>query len=290
MADLEFKVFGEVCELGEGPLWHPTRERLFWFDIPAGRLFASNAEGEQQRSWHLGEAASAAGWIDLDTLLVATASGLQKFDLLLGSWETLVKLEEDNAVTRSNDGRTAPDGSFWIGTTGRNLEKDAGAYYRYHQGKLKQIIQGVTVPNATCFSPDGKWAYLSDTLVRLIWRWRLDESGVPMGEKEIFIDLRAEQANPDGAVVDAEGFLWNAHWGGWKIVRYDPDGNKEREIAVPVSQPTCPAFGGHDLNRLYITSARQGLSEMELAKQPHAGKVLALDIDIAGQAEFPVKV
>ncbi len=284
----KFKTIGNPCTLGEGPLWHPLRQRLYWFDIPAGRLHSSNAEGGQPRSWLFGEPASAAGWIDKNTLLVATASGLQKFDINSGTWETIQPLEADNDVTRSNDGRTAPDGSFWIGTMGKKMEPDAGAYYRYSRGLLEKLIHSVSIPNSTCFSPDRKWAYLSDTMQRIIWRWRLDETGAPIGDKQIHIDLRKKKANPDGSVCDAEGFLWNAQWGGWKIVRYDPDGREERIVELPVQQPTCPAFGGPDLNRLFITSAREGLSDGELAKQPEAGKVLILELNVAGMPEFQV--
>ncbi len=286
----DFKIIGETCTLGEGPLWHPLRQRLFWFDIPAGKLISTNAEGGQARSWLFGEPASAAGWIDRDTLIVATASGLQKFDIKQGGWETLVEMEEDNSVTRSNDGRTAPDGSFWIGTMGYNLEPGAGSYYRYSKGVLTRILPSVTIPNSTCFSADGKIAYVSDTAKRVIWRWQLDETGAPLGEREVHIDLRESKAIPDGSVIDHEGFLWNAQWGGWRVVRYDPHGKEERVISLPVQQPTCPAFGGPDLKRLYVTSARDGLSESQLAKQPHAGRIIAIDLDIAGLAEFQVKL
>jgi sugar lactone lactonase YvrE len=290
MAGAGYKIIGEICTLGEGPLWHPLRQRLFWFDIPAGKLISTNAEGGQHREWLFGEPASAAGWVDKDTLLVATASGLQKFDIKLGSWETLVSLEKDNPVTRSNDGRTAPDGSFWIGTMGRNLEHNAGAYYRYHKGRLERIVSPVSIPNSTCFSPDGKIAYLADTARRLIWRWQLGESGAPIGAKEVHIDLRQSKAIPDGSVVDSEGYLWNAQWGGWRIVRYDPNGREDRVISLPVQQPTCPAFGGPDLTRLYITSAREGLSDEQLAKQPDAGRTIAIDLEIAGLPEYQAQL
>lgn len=286
----EFEFIGEVCTLGEGPLWHPLRKRLYWFDIPAGKLMSTNAEGDQPRSWNFGEPASAAGWIDVDTMLIATASGLQKFDINLGNWETVCPLEADNKITRSNDGRTAPDGSFWIGTMGYNLERGAGTYYRYSKSKLIRLTHPVTVPNSTCFSPDRKWAYISDTVEQIIWRWLLDGAGNPIDEKQIHIDFRNTDIKPDGSICDAEGFLWNAQWDGWKIARYDPDGKQERVIDLPVQRPTCPAFGGTDFKRLYITSASEGLSEEALEAQPHAGKVIAIDLDIAGIPEFQVKL
>ena len=282
--------FGPSCELGEGPLWHPVRERLFWFDIPQGLLFSCDAAGAHRRQWAFGEPASAAGWIDRDHLLVATASGLQLLDLQTSRWETVADLEADNPVTRSNDGRTGPDGSFWIGTMGRGLENRAGAYYRFTKGNISRLLGDISIPNATCFSPDGSLAYLADTEQQIIWRWPLDDDGAPFGEKEVHIDLRADNLNPDGAVCDVEGYLWNAQWGASRLARYRPDGTLDRTINLPVSQPTCPAFGGAGLTTLYITSAREGLSAEQLEQQPDAGRVLAFTVGVAGFAEKSVRL
>ena len=251
------RTVGPACTLGEGPLWHPLRGQLFWFDIPIGRLYACDADGGKLQRWNFGEPASAAGWVDVDTLLVATASGLKKFDIETGQQQSIVGIEADNPITRSNDGRIGPDGSFWIGTMGLQAEPRVGAYYRYADGKLTKLIDEVSIPNATCFSPDGRIAYLADTRRQIIWRWNLDEKGAPKGEREIHINLRDENLNPDGAVCDAEGFLWNAQWGASRVARYDPDGSLERIIELPISQPTCPAFGGKDQkNTLYHVSKR----------------------------------
>lgn len=283
MTDL--KPFGPTCILGEGPLWHPLRERLYWFDIIKGELYSSNKFGGQIRNWNFGEPASACGWLDKQSLIVATASGLQKFDVESGQWETLFDLETDNPATRSNDGRVGPDGSFWIGTMGRSLEPAAGAYYRLKNGRISQLVNQVSIPNATCFSPDGNIAYLADTRKQVIWRWALGENGNPQGEKEVHINLRDEDINPDGAVCDAEGFLWNAQWGASRLARYAPDGSLDKTIELPVSQPTCPAFGGDDLTTLYITSASENLSDAELERQPDAGRCFMLEVDVPGLPE-----
>lgn len=279
------RVFGPQSTLGEGPLWHPLREELLWFDIPKGVLYAATADGDMRGEWSFGEAASACGWVDETRLIVATASGLRSFDLASGEGVELVSMEADNPVTRSNDGRIGPDGSFWIGTMGNRLERRAGAYYRYAKGTLTQLFDEVTVPNATCFSPDGSLAYLADTARQLIWRWALDENGAPKGDKEVHINLREEGLNPDGAVCDAEGYLWSAQWGASRMARYDPKGALDRVIELPVSQPTCPAFGGPDLKTLFITSARENLSGEALEAQPDAGRIIAIDVDVAGILE-----
>ena len=257
----KFRTIGPACELGEGPLWHPLRGQLFWFDIPAGKFFGCNASGGDICSWSFGEPASAAGWIDEKTLVIATASGLQRFDIATGARDLLAEMESDNPVTRANDGRTGPDGSFWIGTMGRNLEPHAGAYYRFKQRQAVEDYRVHVDPERHLFCPgrqDG--IRIADTTEQLIWRWPLDASGNPLGERIVHIDLRPDNVNPDGAVCDVEGYLWNAQYGSSRIVRYAPDGSEDTVIALPVSRPTCPAFGGKDLRTLYVTSASENLS------------------------------
>ena len=289
MPDLDVTPIGPACTLGEGPLWHPERGTLFWFDIPHGQLFEAAADGTMLATRAFSEPASAAGWIDRDTLLVATASGLTRLDLETDERTVVTEMEADDPVTRSNDGRVGPDGAFWIGTMGRALEPRAGSYYRYAKGRLHTLFEEVSVPNATCFSPDGAWAYLADTRRQLIWRWRL-ESGAPVGEREVHIDLKGTDANPDGAVCDAEGCLWNAHWGTGRLVRYDPAGREMDRIALPVSQPTCPAFGGPDLRTLFVTSAAEGLGGAKNPAEPLAGRTLAFPAPVTGLPENRVLI
>ena len=283
----DIRGFGPRCTLGEGPLWHPERDRFYWFDIVAGTLYGADQHGNHQRSWSFGEPASAAGWVDRDTLLVATASGLQRFDIDAGTWTPVIGIEEDNPVTRSNDGRIAPDGSFWIGTMGRELERDAGAQYRYKAGELSTLKTPMSVPNATCFSPDGRTAYFADTARMTIWRWALDAAGDPVGDYEVHIDMKAERLRPDGAVCDAEGYLWNAQFGAGRVARYAPDGRFDRAIDLPASQTTCPAFGGDGLATLYVTSAAQGL---EPGAEPLAGHTFMLEVGVCGIAEHQVRL
>ena len=279
------RFIGPECALGEGPLWHPLRNQLFWFDIPAGRLHVSDAMGGQRQHWDFGEPASAAGWIDEDRLIVATASALNVFDISTGQWSVLCPMESDNPLTRSNDGRIAPDGSFWIGTMALDAAKKAGAYYRYKAGGLDLLLGEISIPNATCFSPDKKTAYLANGGQQTIWRWALDEAGNPIGERQVHVSLKGGSIYPDGAVCDAEGYLWNAQWAGSRLARYAPDGSLDKIIDLPVSQPTCPAFGGEDLKLMFITSAREGLSAESLKQQPDAGKVIVIDMDVAGLPE-----
>ncbi len=274
------------CGLGEGPLWHPLRGELFWFDITGKKLYRRN--GEQLQQWHFAEHVSAAGWVDRDTLLIASETALLRFDLVSGEQSIVVALEADNPVTRSNDGRADPWGGFWIGTMGKQAEPGAGAIYRYYRGELRRLVDAVSISNAICFAPDRSSAYYTDTVAQIIWRQPLEPAhGWPVGEREPLIDLRSEDLNPDGAVCDAGGNLWVAQWGAARLAQYSPRGDFVQAIMAPTGHVTCPAFGGVDLTRLFATSARQGLSESQLASQP-AGQTLFIDTGTKGQPEHSV--
>jgi len=273
-----------ICALGEGPLWHPERQQLFWFDILGRKLLTRDADGP--REWDFNEHVSAAGWIDATSLLVASASALVRFDIDTGRHEVVVPLEADNPVTRSNDGRADPYGGFWIGTMGKQTEPNAGAIYRFFEGDLVEIYRDVTISNAICFSPDGRTLYFTDTPTRRILRQRLDRSGWPVGGPELFLDLAANGLNPDGAVVDSEGCLWNAQWGAARVARYGPDGALMSTFEFPAPHVTCPAFGGPGLTTLYATTATFGLENPQDAD----GITYSIETGISGQPEHRVKV
>jgi sugar lactone lactonase YvrE len=266
------------CELGEGPLWHPTRKQLFWFDILGMRLHTI-ADGTAHH-WQFEEHVSAAGWLDQDHLLVASETKLFRFNLTNGQSDLICPLEAENGITRSNDGRADPWGGFWIGTMGKNAEPGAGAIYRYHRGKVVVMVPDVTISNAICFAPDRSCAYYADTVTQKIMKLALaPEDGMPAGDASVFVDLAAENLNPDGAVVDAQGFLWNAQWGASRIARYDPSGAFVDAITFPARQISCPAFGGPDLTTLVATSAAVGL------EGPEEGKTFQVKTPCTGQAE-----
>jgi len=199
--------------------------------------------------------------VDRETLLVASASALFKFDISTGWREDIVPLEARNPVTRSNDGRADPWGGFWIGTMGIALEERAGAIYRYFRGEVVKLYDDITVSNAICFAPDRSCAYWTDTPEAKIMRQPLDpDYGWPEGPATPLIDLTAEGLRPDGAVVDAEGNIWNAQWGASRVAVYAPDGRFLDAFDVGGEQSSCPAFGGDTLSDLYVTTAAEGLS------------------------------
>ena len=276
-----------VCELGEGPLWHPERATLFWFDILGKRLLSR--AGDTTAEWRFDRHVSAAGWVDRDRLLVASETGLDLFDLSDGTETPVCVLERDDAHTRSNDGRADPFGGFWIGTMGKGAEPGAGAIYRWYRGELRRLYGSITIPNAMCFTSDGRFGHFADTTERKVWRVALDPNhGWPLGAPEVYLDLGPVGRNPDGAVIDSTGMFWCAEWGSGAVRGYDPAGALRQEIPLPVPQPSCPAFGGAALDRLHITSATQDLTQQALVEAPLSGQVFQVAMPEPGQREHPV--
>ena len=266
------------CALGEGALWHPERQQFFWFDILGMRLHSD------EQIWQFDEHVSAAGWVDRDRLLIASETQLFTFDLTSGDQKIIAPLEAENTKTRSNDGRADPYGGFWIGTMGKEAERHAGAIYRYYRGELREIYAEVTIPNAICFSPDGQWGYYTDTPTGKLMLTGLDKDGWPNGTFNVVIDLSSEDFGIDGAVIAADGSLWNAQWGAGRIAHYATDGTLLDTVPLPARQTTCPAFGGVDLTTLYCTSATQSLA----TPGPDDGKTFAVPTSHAGQKEHRV--
>ncbi|MDA0187046.1 MAG: SMP-30/gluconolactonase/LRE family protein [Proteobacteria bacterium] len=244
------------CALGEGPLWHPQAQCLFWFDINAKRLYR-RGDGDT-RTWQFDEHVSAAGWVDATRLLIASETALRLFDSATGESKIICPLESDTAATRSNDGRADPQGGFWIGTMGKRAQSGAGAIYRYHDGALRKLYDKITIPNAISFHPDGQSACFTDTPTRKVMRVALDAAGWPLGRPEVFLDLADAPGGPDGAVFDAKGIFWLALWGAGCIIGHDPAGQVVARYTAPAPHLSCPAFGGPDLSTLFATSATEG--------------------------------
>src|SRR5690606_32892483 len=280
------------CELGEGPFWHPMLKRLFWFDILNQTLLSATAEGHLVDRITFKDVASAAGVIDEEHLLIAQAGALLRYEISSDTSEVVMPFEEDLVGNRPNDGRVDPAGGLWIGSMSRQggQQPGSGTLYQFRNGTLTPLLDNITVPNSTSFSPDGRTAYFADTGTKLIRKVAIDPAtGLPVGEWSDFARTDGMGA-PDGAVVDSAGYLWSARWGGGCVVRHAPDGSVDRVVEVPASRTTCPAFGGDDLRTLYVPTAREGMTDEELAAEPHAGSVFAIRVDVPGQAETLVRL
>ncbi len=274
------------CELGEGPLWHPEREQLFWFDILTNRMLSR--QGDDLLEWKFPEQVSAAGWVDRDTLLIASESSLFRYNLVTGTQRVLCALEDERPDIRSNDGRADPQGGFWIGTMGKNAEAGVGAIWRFYKGALRKLFPGISIPNSISFMPDGRTAHFSDSATRKVMRVALDAEGWPQGTPQVWLDLGPDAGEPDGAVVDSAGNLWLAEWGMARVCCYAPDGTRRHVVPTGAAQTSCPAFGGADLSTLFITSALQGMDAAARAAEPQGGMTFCAPVPARGQAEHRV--
>ena len=271
------------CDLGEGPLWHPERAQLYWFDITGKRLLTQNADGPQE--WHFPGCVSAAGWIDRDTMMIASETGLFRFNLETGTKREIVALEPDNPNTRPNDGRADPFGGFWISTMGKEAQAGAGAIYRYYRGELRCLYPNISIPNSICFPAHGRFAHFADSATRKVMRVALDADGWPKGEPELFLQLPMDGPEPDGAVIDAGGLMWLAKWGAAQVGVYGPDGSLQHSISFDAPHTSCPAFGGPDLSTLYCTTALEGMDDAARAAYPLAGMTFTAPTTTRGQPE-----
>lgn len=279
-----------ISELGEGPLWQAERGMLWWFDILHGRLHGRGDDGEV--TFDLPEMVSAMGLVTRDIAVVAGESGLWRVNLNDGGSRLLARVATGQPDTRSNDGRADRQGGFWWGTMGKRGGADAGkgAIWRWYQGQVRCLFPCLTIPNAICFSPDGRSAHFADTPTHRVMRVALDAEGWPVGPASVFLDLSAQGGFPDGAVIDAAGQMWLAHWGAGRVSCHAPDGRLVQALDVGAAQATCPAFGGADLTTLFVTTAREGLSPEAIAACPDAGKVRVLPGAGQGLAEPRVRL
>ena len=278
------------CHLGEGPTYDAATDTAWWFDILEARLYQADLGSGLVRSHSLGRMASALARVDAKRQLIVAEDGLYIRSVVDGGMTLYRPLEADNPRNRSNDARVHPCGTFWIGTMGRKAEAGAGAIYALHRGELSRLFASVTIPNAICFSPDGALGYFADTATNVLYRVVLDAAtGLPRAAPEPLLQHRGI-GGLDGAVVDADGQIWNARWGGGCIDVYSPQGEHLRCLHVPARQPSCPAFVGADLSRLLVTSAWQHMDEAARTEDPEHGRTFLMEVAARGRPEPDVKL
>lgn len=275
----------EPMELGEGPCFDPVAGRLYWFDILGETLCDLDPVSGSFAQHALGVKASVIAGIDETRQMLASDQGLYVRDRQTGALTPYLSIE-DKPGNRSNDGRVHPCGALWIGTMSRTAETGAGAIYHVAGGRVTQLFEAVSIPNGICFSPDGATGYFNDSKINHMMRVELDPAtGLPRSTPSLFIDQSKRDGVIDGSVTDLEGTIWNANWGGGAVDRYAADGRHLSRHAMPVSQPTCPAFYGVNFDRLAITSCWEGLSDEERENQPLAGVLFDLGVSVKGKPE-----
>ncbi len=280
--------------LSEGPLWDPHRGELLWVDIIGALLHRAKlgadgllADATSIRfDRHVGAAAPAAG----GGYVLAAGTGFLFADAT-GSVRELAQPEAGRSDVRMNDGACDQQGRFWAGTMAYDESPGAGVLYRLElDGTCTTVLTGLTISNGIGWSPDERTMYLSDSGTATIDAFDFDAASGELGRRRTIVTITEPGVAPDGLTVDAQGAIWVALWGGGAVRCHSPSGVLLRTVTVPVQRPTSCAFGGPDLATLFITSARDGLDETALARQPDAGHVFRVDsVGVSGMPAPPYR-
>ena len=272
-------------QLGEGILWDARVQCALWTDIQSS-CFWRWQPGDEPTSFALPQRLGSFALTDtVGSYLGGFESGFANFTPATGAFEMLSPVTAQHTHLRLNDGRVDRNGTFWAGSMAEAKGDPKGSLWRYDGGdKSIPFLGDIKIPNSLCWNRDGTKMYFADSPRQTIWRYEIDPVDGPVGEPQIFATTSGNRY-PDGSCIDAEDHLWNAQWGSGEVVRYRPDGSIERRITLPVSQPSCPAFGGPDLNQLMVTTARDGLTPEQLGDQPLAGALFVYQTDVTGMSE-----
>ena len=290
MASAEL-IFDGKQGTGESPVWLPEEQALYWVDIPAMRIWRWVASTGATRSWLLPEKVGCIAHVNGNKWLAAMETGV--FTVSINGDDSvntalLAKATHASANMRFNDGRCDRQGRFLAGTMFMDMAaaKAVGAVSVFAaDGAQRQLFDQMIVPNGMAFGPDGQTMYLSDShpSVQLIWAFDYDTTTGTPSNKRVFVDMNPLPGRPDGAAVDADGCYWICGNDAGLIHRFTPEGKLDRSLAVPVKKPAMCAFGGENLDTLFVTSIRPG--GVDLSDQPLAGGVFALRTGFCGIAE-----
>lgn len=274
--------------LGEGPNYDRATDTATWFNIVDRELHELNLSTGAKQVHALPAMCSVLARIDDKRQALVSEHGIYIRDRETGATELVVEIEADQPNMRSNDGRVHQSGALWFGTMTKTGEgrKGAGSIYHVAGRKVTKLFSGISIPNSICFSPDGATAYFVDTMENIIKSVAVDpKTGLPAGEPRVFSDEREAGGAADGAVCDADGNVWSAHWDGGSVHQFDPSGRKLAIYKLPTPQTSCPAFIGQNADRLMVTSASEGMDDARLAAEPQAGFTFDLGIKVNGRFE-----
>ena len=281
-------------EVGEGPFWDDREGRLWWVDIAKQQVLAWRPGENGAQRWDMPDFVSGVVTRASGGMLVAMRSGLFFWDPEQHRLEPFVAPDADRPHNRSNEAKTDPVGNFWLGTMQNNLHEDGtskpmtdatGALYCVRpDGRWTLEVDRVGLSNTLAWTADGRTLF-GDTKTGVISSFATGSDRC-LSDRRVFTD-QANAGHCDGSAIDSAGFLWNARFGGSRLIRFTPNGAVDREIMLPVSQPTSCCFGGNDLCDLYVTSARCGLSADALRANPAEGAVLRLKAEAPGVPSFP---
>lgn len=269
--------------LGESALWC-ERSQTFWMvDIRGPAVYKFVPATGDLKKFEMPDMTGMVALTEHD-LLAGIGRTVRRMDPESGELgETIIEFDVGLDDNRINDSKIGPDLALWCGTMSKTEDGPFGALHHYSAtGESKTLKDQITIPNALCFSTDGKTAYFADTAQGEILKTPVDANPSSFSH---FAAADVAPGYPDGSCMDAEGFIWNARYAGSCVVRINPQGKADRIIKLPVSQPTCCALGGKDMKTLFITSANQNLDDKARLAEPLSGDLFMIDVDVPGLPE-----
>jgi len=268
---------------GEGPLWDARDQRLIWVDIDTSTVHRYDPLTGCDQRQDVGQPVGAVGLRAGGGLVAAVRDGFAFIDpdrVML-----VAPVEIEQMGNRMNDGKVDPAGCFWAGTMALDLKPGAGVLYRLNRDlSVHAMLRGLSISNGLDWSLDGRTMYFVDSATGGLDAFDYDPENGAIGRRRRIVEIQEREGLPDGMVLDAEGFIWVALWGGGCVRRYTPCGSLAAVLELPVSQVTSCAFGGPQLTDLYVTSARAGLSAEQLAREPAAGGLFVHQGQVPGRA------
>lgn len=275
---------GMQCELGEGPLWDHRSGLWYWVDINAKRIHHYDPGMKRHKVFQTAVKVGALGLRKQGGFVAATSEGLGFWEPQGNQMHLVVHPEKGKPGARFNDGKVGPDGCFWAGTM--TFDDASSSLYRWNPDLSVQTLQaGITISNGLGWSPGLDMLYHADTRRQTIFVYAYDQASGAITNQRAFCVFQPGEGFPDGLTVDAEGNVWCALWGGWRVVCLTPEGKIVDEVQVPTANPSCCAFGGGDLGELLITTAFEGMRESERAQQPLAGDLFMVRPGVKGRPE-----
>jgi sugar lactone lactonase YvrE len=281
---------------GECPLWSVAEQALYWIDIEGRAIHRFDPASGRDERWEVPSEPGSIALAAQGGLVAALREGFVHFDPRTGRMAPIAAAPYDRACIRFNDGRCDAEGRFWVGTMFEPRTEERGAMYCLERGVVREAWGpaqglGVRVSNGLAFGADGATVYQSDTPSHVIYRFERDRATGAVSNRRVFARLPGDRGSPgyggrpDGAALDSEGGYWSAQYEGGRVLRLGPGGEVAATLSVPALRPTMVAFGGSDLRTLYVTSARAGAGEDELARFPLSGGLFACRVDVAGRPE-----
>ena len=273
MQNIQINQIGNTLStLGEGPVWDEKTNCILWIDIVNCFIIEHQLNTGTERKISTGSMIGSFALLEDGNFIAALQEGIAWIDRSNGEKKIIAAPEKNIPANRFNDGKCSPDGHFWTGSMSLNETDPSGFLYSIDEKHtVQQHEKGLTISNGLCWSLDKKYLYFIDTPTLQVVRYDYVDGKINNKSGIITIDF-SKVGYPDGMTIDADGKLWIAHWGGWQVTRWDPtSGNKIENINLPVSQVTSICFGGAHFDQMYITSARRGLTEEQLTREPLAG-------------------